>query len=169
MQGLSAIGCRLSAVGWAVFPNVGDVRLSDIRHRGFPNARGGRLRRPFIMRPSGRHHHPLNPLNLFTQPFYTTCRRQAVPTCGASRAPFYLRRQPPPHPSGHRPVKPANPWAIGRSNLRTFSLTTFPRNLPCLRRSRILSDPFHGFLHGCRQGLAEEAVHGVPGDKPGAA
>lgn len=63
MQGLSAIGCRLSAVGWAVFPNVGDVRLSDIRHRGFPNARGGRLRRPFIMRPSGRHYHLLNPLN----------------------------------------------------------------------------------------------------------
>lgn len=29
--------------------------------------------------------------------------------------------------------------------------------------------PFHGFFHGTRQGLAEEAVHGISRDKPGAA
>ena len=36
--------------------------------------------------PSG--HKPVKPKNLFPWPFYTTCRRQAVPTCGVSRALF---------------------------------------------------------------------------------
>ena len=53
---------------------------------------------------ASRHHHPLNPLNPlnllnllnpFPAPYYTTRRREAVPTCGASRTPFFnLRRQP---------------------------------------------------------------------------
>ena len=32
---LSAVGYRLTAVRWAVFPNAGDIRLSDIKHQTY--------------------------------------------------------------------------------------------------------------------------------------
>ena len=36
----------------------------------------------------------VNLKNLFPWPFYTTCRRQAVPTCGVSRAPVCPMGEP---------------------------------------------------------------------------
>ena len=39
----------------------------------------------------------------------------------------------------------------------------------CREAAIPLSHPLHGFFHGARHGLAEEAVHGIPGDEPGAA
>lgn len=35
MRNGTAAGYRLAAVRWAVFPNAGDVRLSDIRHQTY--------------------------------------------------------------------------------------------------------------------------------------
>ena len=66
------------------------------------------------------------------QPFYTTRRPEAAPTCAVRRAPFSkaaAKRLP--QPSGQRPVKLQNPFkkAAGNPFLPSFFYSQEPRNL----------------------------------------
>ena len=120
---LSAIGCRLSAIRYRL--SAAKTIQPRLRRDGTPPFGACGTTFPPLKRGENKRGE---------KTFYTTRRRQAAITYGEAVPLFYCGGAAATTLGAKGAVKPKNPTAVGRSNLRTFSttfsLTTLLHNPP---------------------------------------